>query len=72
VELAVQAGIEELLNGFGNALGTALHGVRRFDYQQTSVSGGRVGLSEERAGGQQGDERKQRNEKTERASETKT
>jgi hypothetical protein len=62
-ELAVQAGIEELLNGFGNTLGTALHGARRFDYQQTSMSGGRVGLGEERAGEQEqeGDERVRRN-----------
>ena len=71
-ELAMQAGIEELLNGFGNTLGTALHGAGGLDDYKASMRGGRTGLCEERAGGQQGDERTQRNEKTGRASETKT
>ena len=77
VELAVQAGIEELLNGFGNALGTALHGAGRFDDQQTAVSAGRAGLSEERAGEQEqnGDKRAPRcggSENSDQGSTTRT
>jgi hypothetical protein len=53
VELAVQARIEEFLNGFGNALGPALHGAGGLDDQQATVGAGRNGLGGEREGEQE-------------------